>query len=142
MNVYEREWFDGQVRGRLRRAAKRARGPAEVLRGRRVRTPVSSTGGPSTAGQWMVQRIGEGAGDGTCYTVRGRKERGGWGRVRMTGRDVRRTTNTHERGSDGEKLRQGREKREELGGFYRERALCREEKRQPSLQPSMERYLH
>jgi hypothetical protein len=90
----------------------------------------------------MVQRIGEGASDGTCYTVRGRKERGGWGQVRMTGRDVRRTTNTRERGSDGEKLRHGREKREELGGFYRERALWREEKRQPSLQPSMVHYPH
>jgi hypothetical protein len=103
---------------------------------------MSERGGGHHRGAWTVQRIDEGAGDETCYTARGRKARGGWGRVRMTGRELQRTTNTRERGSDGEKLGQGREKREELGGFYRERALRREEKQRPSLKPSMERYPH
>jgi hypothetical protein len=42
-------------------------------------------------------------------------------RARAPTSDVRRPTNTSGRDSDGEKLGQGREKTEELGGFYRER---------------------
>jgi hypothetical protein len=67
----------------------RARDGSAARRGTVRRGPMSERGGGHRRGAWTVQRIGEGTGDGTCYTARGRKARGGWGRVRMTGRELR-----------------------------------------------------
>jgi hypothetical protein len=109
------------------------------------RGPLSECGGGQRCGAWTVQRIDEGAGDRTCYTAGGRKEGMKWlgsgaaertvrPGVRMTGRELQRTTNGGRRTHVGEVEmgksldRGGGEGRARLGPFI-ERGRERQRRR-------------